>query len=801
METLKPEQLRRRCDPSSLGFTRTDELEPIHEAPGQSGARDAVRLAAHMRAAGYNVFAMGSPQVAKRQTVISILKAEAELARPISDWVYLQDFADGRRPRVARLVPGYGRQLVSEFQQFLDELRAALPVMFEDEAYQAQASDLAAGFQEQQRAELLALQSEAEQHGLRMLQTPQGFAFAPVGDDGEVIDGEHFEALDPDRRQAITEQIEAFNRKLLEIMQALPLRQQAMVREQRELARRRASSVVHGLLARLRQRFQAYDLVIEYVKSVEANVLEVLPRMVALEAQNDPDLDDLLRRYRPNLVVDNADVEAPPIVYESNPTLENLLGRIDHVQTPAGVFTDAGMITVGALQRANGGFLLLDAERVLTRPLAWDALERALIDRVARIETPAQLFSLALGAHLEPQPIELDVKVILLGAREIYYLLSAYDREFPGLFKIAADFEDEVPFDGEALPAYARSIAGIAESAGLHPLDAAAVARVIEYSARYVEDAERLTTHTRALTDMVTEADFVCGQRGGEVITREDIDAAVSARRARLSRIQRRTLEAITRDVLLIATAGERVGQINGLSVLTLGAESFGQPSRISATARAGNGRVIDIEREARLGGNLHTKALMIVSSFLGARFARSAPLSLHASIVFEQSYGGVDGDSASVAEVCALVSAICARPVKQSLAVTGSMNQLGEVQAIGGVNEKIEGFFRVCQARGLDGTHGVVIPAANVKHLMLDDEIVAAAEAGLFDIHAVDHVDEALALFTGLEVGVQDADGRFPDGSLGAAVCEALQKFAESLRGDDDDDEAGAGDGQEPGA
>ncbi len=780
-EALPVKALRRRCEPASLGFQRTDELKPLTEVLGQETASTAVRTGATLRAFGYNLYAMGSPHVSKRITVQRILESEPDLGAPLKDWLYLQDLSGGRRPPLLAMPPGSGQRVVNSFSGFIDELRATLPVMFDDAAFQAEASRLVSGFQEEQKQKMLALQSEAEAAGLRMLQTPQGFAFAPLGDDGEPLNDEQFEKLDEAAQKAISERIDAFNRKLMEIMQSLPLRQQALLREQRRLARERAATVVQGLIQPLRQRFQTWPGLIDYLRQVTDDVLDQLPRLVALEAQNDPALEEVLQRYRVNLLVNNADNTRAPIVYESNPTVEHLLGHIDNIFTPTGVRTDATMINPGALQRANGGFLLIDAERLLARPLAWDALKRALMDGLARIEAPIQMFSMGMGYGLQPEPMPLDIKVVLLGSRLIWYLLAQNDPDFEQLFKIVADFEDELPWTDALLKDYARELGTLAAEAGLRPLDAAAVARLIEFAARYADDNERLTAHTRPLRDVITESDFECGRRGGDVIGADDVEAAISARRARMARGQREVLDAVLRDTILISTTGNAIGQINGLSVLQFGSHAFGQPSRISATARLGHGRVIDIEREARLGGKLHSKGLMIVTSFLGARFARRRPLSLHASIVFEQSYGGVDGDSASVAEVCTLLSAIAEVPLRQDLAVTGSMNQHGQVQAIGGVNEKVEGFFRVCQARGLTGTQGVVIPSANVKHLMLSPEVVAAAQAGEFHVWAVDVIEQALELFTGLPAGTPDVQGNYPDGSLGAQVVASLEAFAEA--------------------
>jgi len=477
--------------------------------------------------------------------------------------------------------------------------------------------------------------------------------------------------------------------------------------------------------------------------------------------------------------VENPSGGQRPVVYEDHPTLQNLVGRIEHMVHMGTLMSNFTLIRAGALQRANGGFLVLDALRVLNQPYAWEGLKRCLKAGVVRIESLSDLIGLGSTVQLEPEPMPLDLKVVLVGERLVYYLLSQYDPEFPALFKINADMESEIGRTPENTATYARLIATLARQAKLRPLSAPAVARIIEHAARLAGDAERLSTHTQPIDDLLRQADYFAARAEADTIGRDQVEAALAAQKYRNERLRLRYRDEMLRNQLLIATAGQHTGQINGLAVIQLGESTFAHPARITATVRVGDGEVIDIEREVKLGGPIHSKGVLILSSFVGARFGLGTPLSLKASLVFEQSYGGVEGDSASLAELCALLSAIAQLPLHQSLAVSGSVNQFGIVQPVGGINEKIEGFFELCAARGLTGEQGVLIPSANVCHLMLASEVVDAVRSGRFHIWAINSVDEALALLTGLPAGQADTDGNWLDGSVNCRIAAGLQELA----------------------
>jgi lon-related putative ATP-dependent protease len=550
------------------------------------------------------------------------------------------------------------------------------------------------------------------------------------------------------------------------------------------------------LLAELRERFGELEAVVRFLQVVEEDVIHNASSFLARESEqaqqpSSPSpvaatqaLDrPFLRRYGVNLLVDHGDDQGAPVIYEPNPTYNNLIGRVEHLSQMGALVTDFQLIRAGALHRADGGYLILDALKVLTTPFAWDALKRALLSRQIKLEPLGEALSLVTTYSLEPEPDPLEVKVVLLGPPILYYLLSYHDPDFPKLFKVAADFDDRMDRGATEEAVYARQVAGLVADEELRPFDRGAVARAIEDGSRHLGDARKLSLDLRRLRDLLREADHWAGWEGREVVTAEDVQRAIDEHTFRSDRLRERIYEGIHRGTLLIDTDGAHVGRINGLAVLQLGDFHFGRPSRITARVRMGKGEVVDIEREVELSGPFHSKGVMILAGFLGAHYARDHPLALKATVVFEQSYGGVDGDSASSTELYALLSAIAEVPIRQSLAVTGSINQQGEIQAIGGVNEKIEGFFDVCRARGLTGEQGVLIPASNVEHLMLRHDVVAAVAEGRFHVYPVRRVEEGIELLTGLPAGERDDSGDFPEGSFNRRVEERLIELAHAAR------------------
>jgi lon-related putative ATP-dependent protease len=788
-DALPPERLYTPCDTTRFKFTTTADLDELDEIIGQERALAAVRFGIGMRREGYNLYVLGPPGTGKLTAVRQYLEQQVVDAPRPDDWCYVNRFDDPQRPRALRLPAGRGQALRADLARLLEEIRGAIPAAFEGKAYQDAVHQLEEDLKERQEAAFEKLQKEAEKRGLALVRTPGGFLFTPVRD-GELLAPEEVENLS--RRER--ERIETDREKLGEQLETLMHEITGWRRETRDRVRDLNDQVtlqaLRLLTADLRDAYADLPDVVAHVDALEQDVLEhvddfrkqeetTLGKMLGAQHEGDPG-----RRYEVNLVVDHGDDEdGTPVVFEDHPTVHNLIGRIEHVAQMGALSTDFTLIRTGAIHRANGGYLVLDVLRLLSQPYAWDALKRALRARQVRIESLGQMLSLVSTVGLEPEPIPLDLKVVLIGDRLIYYLLCEYDPDFGELFKVAADFEDRIERTADSDLLYARLIGTIAAKEKLHHFDRKAVGRVIEHVARLSGDAERVSTHMRSLADLLRESDYWASHAGCDLVGVVHVQQAIDAQRDRSGRIRERIQEAIQRGTVLIDSTGGRAGQVNGLSVLQLGDTAFGQPSRITATARLGEGEVVDIEREVELGGAIHSKGVMILSAYLAARYAAELPLSLHATLVFEQSYGGVDGDSASVAELTALLSALADVPVRQSLAVTGSINQHGEVQAIGGVNEKIEGFFEVCQARGLTGEQGVVIPTSNVPHLMLRDDVVEAARNGRFHVWAVERVDQAAALLTGLEAGERDVDGNFPEGSLNARVEARLREFSELRR------------------
>ena len=618
---------------------------------------------------------------------------------------------------------------------------------------------------------------------------------------------EVFRKLPDDEREQTEREIETLQGELREIMQQVPQLDRQRRTRIRELEKEVTMFAIGHLIDSLRQKYTEQDAVAAYLGEVQDDLLEhtseprpsepagVAPGGPAGLGMHIPAPEDspAKRRYRVNVLVSNADSIGVPVVYEDNPTYANLVGRIEHIPEMGALITDFTLIKSGALHRSNGGYLMLDARKLLMQPFAWEALKRALKSREIRMESANQAISVVSTISLDPQPIPLDTKVVLIGDRQLYYMLCAAEPEFADLFKVEVDFEEDMDRTDDSCRIYARLIASVVHRNQLRSFDAPSVARVIEQASRIANDSEKVSIHFGNITDLLREADFWAGEAGQEVVRRDDVQRAIDAQMRRADRIRERSQEAILRDTLLIDTAGFKVGQVNGLAVLSLGSLSFGKPNRISARYRIGRGEVVDIEREVELGGPLHSKGVLILSSFLASRYAIDRPLSLSASLVFEQSYGGVDGDSASSTELYALLSALSDLAINQGVAVTGSVNQYGEVQAIGGVNEKIEGFFDICVARGLTGEQGVMIPVANVKHLMLRRDVIQATTEGKFAIYPISTIDDGIEILTGTSAGERGSDGNFAAGSVNALVESKLIELADTRRRYATNDKEGA--------
>ncbi|MDK2921339.1 MAG: hypothetical protein PWR24_896 [Desulfonauticus sp.] len=792
---LPPEKLRRTIDPASLKIKSSQELEAedVILLPGQPRACKSLEFGLRIELPGYNIVVTGVPGTGRHTLVKSVAKKWAAEKKNPGDWCYVYNFEKPFNPLYLKLKPGEGKVLAQSMETFIENAKSNLRSAFESEEYQAQKDALEQELREKQQREIERLQQMAAERSLSLMRTPQGLVFVPLKE-GKALTPEEFESLPAEEREVFEQHLEEMQKEAQRFFQKIPRWQQEVREKIKQLNQEVAKFTLKHLLDELKEKFAQNKQVLAYLEKVEADMVKNIA-LFFLEEQKKAALQEempvplkseesknssFFRRYLVNVLVDNSHLSHAPVIYEDNPSLGNLVGKIEHIQQMGFLVTDFHLLKPGALHKANGGVLILDLEQLLLNPGSFEALKRCLKSAQIRIENLAEKFSLISTVSLEPEPIPLEVKIILIAPPYLFYLLKMYDPDFIKLFKIIADFDESLPFDAENINYYLKLIASIIKKNNLLPFKVEAIAKVMEYALRVVEDKEKISAEIRKVSDLVSESSFLAKSKNKEEVEKEDVLEAIEFREFRVNRHQEKVLEAILRDIIFIETEGEAIGQINGLSVISLGDFSFGRPSKITANVRLGEGEVVDIEREVKLGGPIHSKGVMILSSFLGARYAKTNPLSLKATLVFEQSYSGVEGDSASAAELLALLSAIAEVPLKQGLAITGSVDQKGRIQPIGGVNEKIEGFFTLCKKRGFTGDQGVVIPRANVKHLMLKEEVVEAVKEGKFKVYAIESIDEAIELFTGLPAGESIEGEGFARGSFNALVQEKLEFFAQ---------------------
>ncbi|MDU8925760.1 AAA family ATPase [Alisedimentitalea sp. MJ-SS2] len=794
MDALSTDKLRRRCDPASLPFASTTDLAERHELIGQARALDAISLSSQMPHRDFNVFVVGPNGTGRHTAALKLLGNEASKRTLPADWVYVNNFEAAHKPKALCLPPGTALKLKRTMQKIVDDLGSDIPALFESEEYQTQRRAFDQELGEAQEASMADFADRAKAEDVALLRTPMGFMLTAIRG-GELVKTEDYQKLDEDEQAEIDEKIRRLQEDLASVLRQAPKREKDHRKRVEELNAQMAERAVSARVAEVETELQAIQVVAGYLENVREDIISnaELFLQAAAEKSDGPfpeaihkfHRDPMFDRYVVNVMVpqDGEPREGAPVLTEDLPTLDRVTGRIEHASHMGSLMTNFTMIRPGALHRANGGYLVLDARRILSEPYAWDALKRCLKNQAITITSMAERLSLVSTTSLEPDPIPLNLRVVLIGDRMLYTLLVLLDPDFSELFKLQADFEDVVDRTEDNLIVFARLLGSFALREGLRPMTAASVARLLDEATRLADDSKKLSLRLGALSDFIREADHYAAGRDSDHIDDSDIERAVTEREKRASRIKDRIQEAITRKTVLIDTDGAQVGQINGLAVIGLGDYRFGRPSRITARVRMGAGKLVDIEREVELGGPLHSKGVMILSGYLTSTYALDVPFSLHASLVFEQSYGGIDGDSASSAELYALLSALSGLPIHQGIAVTGSVNQTGQVQAIGGVNEKIEGFFETCAARGLTGDQGVLIPKSNIEHLMLRSDVVDAAEAGKFRVIPIETIDQGIAVLTGTEAGVRDASGAFPDGTVNALVEAKLRGFAETRK------------------
>ncbi len=783
MNPLNPEKLRKACDPQQFDFDSTAEISLKTETIGQEQAEEALGFGLDIRKPGYNIFALSESGNDRHATVERILNAKAGAEVAPADWCYVNNFENPNNPLLLTLPAGRAAKLKAHLDEFISELPGTISSSLEADEYRSASEKIQGEFKTRHETALQNLGDEAVAQGVALIRNEQGFAFVPTKNN-EVLSPEDFAKLPAEEQKTFEEKIQEFLGKLQKLSHQFPKWRREMQTRIRALTRETISLAVGHMIEEIKEQYQDLPHVAAFLDAVLADIVKAGEGLRENRGADD-DANEMrgglaTQRYKINVIVDRSKISQAPVVYEDSPNYQNLLGRFDQIAHFGSLLTNFTLIKSGSLHRANGGYLMLEAAKLLAQPFSYDGLKRALKSGKLQIESPLQLGGLMSTVSLEPEAMPLDVKVVLMGERRIYYLLKELDPEFDELFKISADFESDIIRTTDAEKKYAGVIAHLAETGKLKAFSRDAVARLVEFASRASGDAEKLTANTHLIAGLMNEADH---RADGKIVEARHIDAAADAQIRRAGRVRRIMDREIERETMMIATTGAEIGQINGLAVVQLPDYAFAYPMRITANVWYGKGNVIDIERESELGGKIHSKGVMILSSYLAWRYAQLHPLTFGASLVFEQSYGPVEGDSASLAELCALLSALAEAAISQELAVTGSVNQHGRVQAIGGVNEKIEGFFDLCNLRGLTGNQGVLIPEANVKHLMLRPDIVAACAAGKFRIFPVTTVDEAATILTGLPT-VEDAEsGDFPKDTLNFRIAARLSHMAKSER------------------
>ncbi|MFP5423590.1 Predicted ATP-dependent protease [Pseudomonas peli] len=787
---LAPEALTRPFSPEQFNFTNTEDLEPFRGVLGQERAVEALQFGVAMPRPGYNVFVMGEPGTGRFSFVKRYLKAEAKRLETPADRVYVNHFDEPREPRALELPSGTAGEFLADINGLIDNLLATFPAVFEHPSFQQKKNAIDRDFNKRYDQALDVVERLSLEKSVALYRDSSNIAFTPMLD-GKALDEAEFAQLPEAERERFHADIATLEERLNEELSSLPQWKRESSNLLRQLNEETITIALQPLLAPLSQKYAENAGVCAYLQAVQVNLLKtVVDQLVEVEKADAQTRKLLEEQYCPSLVVGHHAQGGAPVVFEPHPTYDNLFGRIEYNTDQGALYTSYRQLRPGALHRANGGFLILEAEKMLGEPFVWDALKRALQSRQLKMESPLGDLGRIATVTLTPQMIPLHLKVVIIGSRQLYYTLQDLDPDFQEMFRVLVDFDEDIPLADDSLEQFAQLMKTRTSEEGMAPLTAAAVARVATYSARLAEHQGRLSARIGDLFQLVSEADFIRSLAGDEVTDAGHIERALKAKATRTGRVSARIIDDMLAGIILIDTAGAAVGKCNGLTVLEVGDSAFGVPARISATVYPGGSGIVDIEREVNLGQPIHSKGVMILTGYLGSRYAQEFPLEISASIALEQSYGYVDGDSASLGEVCTLISALSRTPLKQCFAITGSINQFGEVQAVGGVNEKIEGFFRLCEARGLTGEQGAIIPHSNVTTLMLDERVLQAVRAGQFHIYAVRQVDEALSLLVGADAGSPNEQGQFPAGSVNARVVERLRDIAAMGMEEDDKEE-----------
>ena len=789
VDALAPENLRKECKPDLMSCPTTQELNPLQEIIGQERAVRALKFGLGIKERGFNVYVAGYPGTGRTTAVKNFLEEVAQ-AKPVpSDWCYVNNFSNEYAPKAIQLPPGKGKEFQKDVKSLVENARSTLSKAFESEDYASRREATIKQVEDQRKGLVDQINAEAQRENFIIQSTPIGLLLVPIMK-GKPLSEKDMMALPPKAREEIQNKRELLESKLRTAMRQLLDMDRKIHEELDKMNRDVALYAMGHLSADLNEKYKDIPDVIAYLKEVQNDILDNLSRFIRNPEETPqtpfpmPWLKETpYKKYEVNVVVDNSHVKGAPVIMESNPTYQNLFGRVEKEAQFGALVTDFTMIRAGALHRANNGYLILPVEELLRNLFSYDGLKRALKSEHINIEEEEERLGYITTKSLKPEPIPLTIKVVLIGDPYLYQQLFTLDMEFSQLFKVKADFDTTMDRTEKNVEQYAAFVCTLCQKENLKHLDGSGLAKLIEHSSRLAEDQEKLSTRFADIADVIREANYYAAEEKAEFVTAAHVKKAIEEKVYRSKLIQEKIEEMIKRGVLLIDTATESVGQVNGLSVLELGDFAFGMPSRVTASIGLGREGVMDIEREAKMGGPIHTKGVLILSGYLNEKYAQDKPLSLSARLVFEQSYEGVEGDSASSTELYAILSALSGLPIKQSFAVTGSVNQKGEVQAIGGVNEKIEGFFEVCKAKGFTGKQGVMIPQSNVQNLMLKEEIVEAVKNGKFQIFAVKTIDDGIENLTGVKAGVRQKDGTFEKGTINYMVDQRLKEMAEKLR------------------
>ncbi len=792
-QSLAVDDLYRRCDTALFGFRTTDELPPFEGTIGQDRALSAIDFGLSLESKGFNIYVLGDSGTGKTSTIRTLLSKKAAEEPTPPDWCYVYNFKDPDNPLAVSLDPGKGSEFQKDMEELVNTLKVEIPKVFESKEYDKQRGRIFEEFQKRQKELFAGLEEEAGAKGFMIKRTVGGFLIVPVKKNGEPLTEEEFHSLDDKTRKKIEEIGKLLQEKLDDVVRTLREGEKLVKELLKRLEREAAISVLGHLIDDLKEKYRENGKITDYLDAVREDILDHLEGFKAppeeaaaitpLPFMKPPRQEPDSVKYSVNVIVNNGAQKGAPCVFESNPTYYNLFGRIEHKFQYGVAVTDFSMIKSGALHKANGGYLVIHALDLLRNIFSYDALKRAIRNRELKIEDIWEQYRLVTTAMLKPEAIPLDVKVVLIGNPYIYYLLYNLDEEYRELFKVKADFDSQMDRTGENILKYATFVATKSKEESLMPFDPTGVARVVEYGSRLAEHQEKLSSKFSDISDLIREAHFWAKKEGADAVAGRHVEKALDEKIYRHNRIEERLRELMAEGTLIVETSGGKVGQINGLAVMSLGDYSFGKPSRITTTVYAGKAGVINIEREIKLSGKIHEKAILILSNYLGRMYALKRPISLSASITFEQLYGMVEGDSATCAELYSLLSAIAGVPIRQNIAITGSMDQNGNVQPIGGVNEKIEGFFELCRLRGLDGSHGVIIPARNKKNLMLRRGVLDAVRDGKFHVYTIDHVEEGIEILMGMPAGRLTPEGTYPEGTLNHLVEQRLTEIRESLK------------------